>query len=278
MPYVIVERADGYENVRDVLKEVFETFEVEGGLLLKPNFLKFDNPENGCITHPDFIKAILEILKREGVDVKIVEGGFSKYSADLCFERFGLRNMADCINLNKDEFIEVDVNGKKLKRLEIAKSAFKKEFISVPKMKVHHLTKVTLGIKNNVGFLKKPAIYMHADIDEKLVDLLNVFWPKVTIVDGIIGGNYSEMSTKPLKHGVVVAGDNVVAVDYVASQLMGFKDVRHIRIALERYKISEDEIETSRDVEKLKKQYSLSFFSKVLCNLEKTIFKIRSLI
>ncbi|MEM0331578.1 MAG: DUF362 domain-containing protein, partial [Archaeoglobaceae archaeon] len=67
MPYVIVERSDGYENVRDVLKEVFETFEVEEEVLLKPNFLKFDNPENGCITHPDFLKAILEVLNREGV-------------------------------------------------------------------------------------------------------------------------------------------------------------------------------------------------------------------
>ncbi len=278
MPYVIVERVDGYENVRDVLKEVFETFEVEDELLLKPNFLKFDNPENGCITHPDFLKAILEILNMEGVDVKIVEGGFGKDSADLCFERFGLRKIADCINLNKDEFFEVEVNGKKLRRVEVAKSAFNKEFISVPKMKVHHLTKVTLGIKNNIGFLKKPAIYMHACIDEKLVDLLKVFWPKITIVDGIIGGNYSEMSTKPLKHGVIVAGDNVVAVDYVASQLMGFEDVKHVRIALERYKISEDEIETSRDVEKLKKQYSLSFFSQILGTLEKTIFKFGSLV
>ncbi|MDI9646394.1 MAG: DUF362 domain-containing protein [Archaeoglobales archaeon] len=278
MPYVIVERSDGYENVRDVLKEVFETFEVEEEVLLKPNFLKFDNPENGCITHPDFLKAILEVLNREGVDVKIVEGGFSKDSADLCFERFGLKRVAYCINLNKDEFIEVEVKGKKLRRAEIAKSVFNKEFISVPKMKVHHLTKVTLGIKNNIGFLKKPAIYMHACIDEKLADLLKVFWPKITIVDGIIGGNYSEISTKPLKHGVIVAGDNIIAVDYVASQLMGFKDVGHIRVALERYKISEDEIETSRDVEKLKKQYTLSFFSQMLGTLERTVFKIRNLI
>lgn len=165
---------------------------------------------NGCITHPRVIRAVVNFLKDQGIKPIIAEGGFRKNVADECFSAFKLKEVADCINLNREEFIKVEVSGKTLKDVRIARTAFKalnKPFISLPKLKVHGLTRATLGIKNNMGFLKKPAIYMHFKIHQKLVDLLKLFNPALTIIDGVVGGTSSEMRTKPVKHGVMVASN-----------------------------------------------------------------------
>ena len=91
-------------------------------------------------------------------------------------------------------------------------------------------------------------------------------------MDGIIGGTNSEMNTKLVKHGVLVAGNNVVAVDIVSAKLIGFQpeEVEHIRNAMERFGISEDEIEviSNPSIEKLvRTDYRLSLGSRFLGRL-----------
>ncbi len=262
---VMIGRVEDYSKVDCFVEEVFDQFKVkfEDEVLIKPNFLKFDNPLSGSITHPNVVKSVVRVLKEMDTKPIVAEGGFRRDAADECFTAFKLKEIASCVNLNKEKFFDVKVGGKVLKEVKIAKTALKaveKPFISLPKMKVHGLTKVTLGIKNNIGFLKKPAIYMHFRINQKLVDLLNLFNPALTIIDGVIGGETSELSTKPVKHGVMVASDSVVAADIVASKLMGFDDVEHIKIAAREFGI--DSIEVNQDIEEFKVNYSLSFLSR----------------
>lgn len=265
MPKVLVENVESYEAVDKFVDKVYDVFGFKNCSYLKPNFLKFDDPSNGCITHPKVIEAILKCAKEHGHELTIIEGGFYKYTAKKCFEAFGLNKLAKCINLNEEEFVEVEIKGKALKSVKMAKTAVeaRNQFLSVPKLKVHHKTIVTLGIKNNMGFLKKPAIYMHPRISQKLVDLLQFTKPCLTIVDGIIGGNKSESSTVPLKHGVMVASDDVVACDVVCAKLMGFnpRSIKHIRLAMDTYGIKEDEIEIEGTL--IVKKYSLSLFNRL---------------
>lgn len=269
MARVLVEKVESYSEVGRFIEKVFDIFPVESCRFLKPNFLKFDKPENGCITHPEVVKSILKVAKKHGMGFTVIEGGFFKKSANECFKAFELEKIANCVNLNEDEFLEVEINGKALKSVKMAKTAIlaRNEFISVPKMKVHHLTKVTLGIKNNMGFLKKPAVYMHTSIDQKLVDLLRFTRPRLTIIDGIIAGNLSEMFPKPVKHGVMVASDDVVACDFVASWLMNINplEVEHIKLAMEETGIKAEDIEIVGEIEK--KNYSLSLASRILGKL-----------
>jgi uncharacterized protein (DUF362 family) len=247
---------------------------ITGGLNSSLKKLKHDDPKNGCITHPELIKAFLKVAQHHGYDFKVIEGGFYGKSAEKCFREFGLKEITECINLNEDEFQEVEIGGKALKSVKVAKTALKAKdgYVSMPKMKVHHLTKVTLGIKNNMGFLKKPAIYMHPNIHRKLVDLLEFFQPSLVIVDGIIGGTNSEMSTKPIRHGILFVSDNVIAADIVAAKLMGFRpeEIEHIRIAMERFGVEEGDIEilSNPGIEKLvRKDYRLSLGSRFLGRL-----------
>lgn len=266
---VIVEKVESYREVGRFLERVFDLFSIDRCEFLKPNFLKFDNPENGCITHPEVVKSVLKIAKEHGVELTVIEGGFFKNSADECFKAFEIEKFAKCVNLNEDEFVEIQIDGKALKSVKMAKTAVlaRNRFISVPKMKVHHLTKVTLGIKNNMGFLKKPAIYMHPGIHQKLVDLLQFTKPQLTIIDGVIAGNFSEMFPKPMKHGVMIASDNVVACDFVGATLMNINpyEVDHIRIAMESFGLKAEDIEVVGKIDS--KEYSLSFTSRFLGRL-----------
>ncbi len=270
MTTVLVEKVESYEKVGTFVEKVFDLFEISDCKFIKPNFLKFDDPDKGCITHPVLLKEILRCAKEYGMDLTVTEGGFFRKSAEECFRAFGIDKLARCVNLNEDDFLEIKIGGKVLKSVEIARTALeaRRGFISVPKMKVHHLTKVTLGIKNNMGFLKKPAIYMHPQIDQKLVDLLNFICPKITIVDGVVGGNLSEMFPKPIKHGVMVASDDVVACDFVATSLMNVNpfEVGHIRLAIESRGLNVEEIEIIGEAESRK--YSLSLLSKFLGRLK----------
>ncbi len=268
---VLVRRTD-YDGVREFVAEAFEMFRVERKLdnpvYLKPNFLKFTDPATGCITHPSVIRAVVELLKELGYDVVVAEGGFRGDAASKCFAAFGLREIARCVDLNQDRFVRVNIGGRSLEKADVAQTAVeaRRSFISLPKMKVHHLTKVTIGIKNNMGFLKKPAVGMHIGIHGKLVDLLRYFTPRFTIVDGVIGGEASESWTKPVAHGVMLASDNVVACDAVAAELMGFEagEIKHIALAAIELDLDLNGLKTVGDsCEHLRRKYRLSLFSKM---------------
>mgnify|MGYP000280108805 CR=1 FL=1 len=269
---ILVRRVEDYRKVDDFIREAFEIFkpEFQNEVIVKPNFLKFDSPANGCITHPEVVKATAEILKENGHDVIIAEGGFYEDSADECFQEFGLYEIAECININRQKMVSVDINGKALKSAEmgeIALKAMKMPFVSLPKMKVHTLAKTTLGIKNNMGFLRKPAMFMHLKIHQKLVDLLHVLNPEFVIVDGIIGGANSESNTVPVDHGVMIAGNSVIEVDAVSSYLMGFEpeSIGYIRKAAEEFEVNLEGIEIrGDDPEGLRRDYRRNIVGKVL--------------
>ncbi len=166
---VLVERVESYKDAKKFVERVFEIFDPKFKYV-KPNFLKHDNPENGCITHPELLKAVVEVARSYGIEPAVIEGGFYKNSASKCFKEFGLDSFVECINLNEEEFVEIEVGGGALKSVKVSRPALnarKEGYISLPKMKLHHLTKVTLGIKNNMGFLKKPAVYMHPQNSQK---------------------------------------------------------------------------------------------------------------
>jgi len=268
---VLLKRVENYDKVEDFVREAFDLFkpELNETLLVKPNFLKFDNPNNGCITHPEVVRAVVNVLKEENYNPVIAEGGFYRDSADECFDAFNLREIAECRNINLEEKVEVRVDGKALKEVEAGKSildAMSNPFISLPKLKVHTLAKATVAIKNNMGFLKKPAMFMHFRIHQKLVDLLHLLNPAFVIVDGVIGGAGSEMSTKPVRHGVMIAGDNAIEVDTISASLMGFdpEKIGYIKKASKEFGVRLDSIDVKGErMEELRIDYSRNLTGRI---------------
>jgi hypothetical protein len=110
--------------------------------------------------------------------------------------------------------------------------------ISVPTMKTHLLTCVTLGMKNMYGCFPEEdkAKFHRFGIERVVFEVNKAFTPNLTIIDGTIGGEaYGPLSCKPVGLNTIIASNNVVSADSTACQIMGYNplDVIHLKIAQE---------------------------------------------
>jgi uncharacterized protein (DUF362 family) len=72
-------------------------------------------------------------------------------------------------------------------------------------------------------------VVYHKFLDEAIVGINKVLRPHLTIVDGLVG-----LGRHPVKLGLIMAGGDVVSVDWTASQIMGYKPsgVRFLKLAV----------------------------------------------
>ena len=109
-------------------------------------------------------------------------------------------------------------------------------YVSVPKLKTNLYTGVTLGFKNAMGVIPYNLRQRnhHYDIDRKLVEMLWLFRPDLVLIDGVVGGEGEcPAPVDPVDSRVIIAGDQPVETDRVATRVMGFDpaSIRLMRIA-----------------------------------------------
>jgi hypothetical protein len=98
-------------------------------------------------------------------------------------------------------------------------------FVSVPKLKTNLYTGVTLGFKNAMGLLPYNLRQRghHFALDQKVVDILHLFQPDLTIIDGLVGGEGNcPAPVDPVDSRVMLSGNNCLETDRVATRMMGF--------------------------------------------------------
>jgi uncharacterized protein (DUF362 family) len=110
--------------------------------------------------------------------------------------------------------------------------------ISVPTMKTHLLTSITIGMKNMYGTFpqENKAKYHRFGIEEVILDVNRAFTPTLTVIDGTIGGDaWGPLSCTPVYAQTIIASNDVVAADAVACQIMGYDPdkIVHLKIAHE---------------------------------------------
>jgi len=201
-------------------------------------------PDSGIAGDPRLVEALLRLIRNETRPSQIVVADRSSIGADTgeSFEVNGvgaaaLRGGADRIlPLEQDERVMVDVPDPMVLLRPVALSRTMLEadkLIYVPKMKVHKLTNITLAMKMNQGSLDwYDAIRNHgADMHAKMVDMLKVMRPHLSIVDALWpmqgqgpGSPYPKDLIKDFN--VILAGKDPVAVDTVGATIMGF-DAKH---------------------------------------------------
>lgn len=206
-------------------------------IVLKPNFVEFD-PDSAINTNPVLISATVEVFRSLGAaSVTIAEGPGHRRDNEYVLRASGLLDtMRDAkspyVDLNVDRVRAVDAGARytNLGRLYIGETIAGADLlVSMPKMKTHHWAGVTLSMKNMFGIMPG-AIYgwpknvLHfAGIERSILDInaaLNV--PRFNIVDGIVGmeGN-GPIQGRARKSGVLVFGEDPVAVDATTARLMG---------------------------------------------------------
>jgi uncharacterized protein (DUF362 family) len=226
---------DLYDTVRRVLKE--QRLQVRGKrVVLKPNLVEFE-PGSVINTHPLLVHAALEGFRALGAgDVRIAEGpGHRRNTLDLADAAgyfAAIPKFEDVFtDLNLDEVSRVVVPrpSSRLNSLYLPQTALACDLlVSLPKMKTHHWTGATLGMKNFFGLVPGgvygwPKNVLHwAGIHESIADLHNLFPRHYTLVDAIVGmeGN-GPIQGKAKPVGLLVAGRDMPAVDATCCRIMG---------------------------------------------------------
>jgi len=196
-------------------------------ILIKPNYINDRHPSTGVTTDGRVIEGIVKFLKERGKENIIIGEGSGFSDTFKAFKVAGIDKIGEkwnvkLIDLNKDKFVEVyPPNPLSLKKVKVAETALKSVIISVPKLKVHRLATVTLGLKNMMGVLARKGRMHNGHLSENIADLASALKPSLTVIDGIIAGEVDEISGKPVKMDLVIAGVDPVAVDAVGAAVMG---------------------------------------------------------
>ena len=242
---VAIRKARDYNgDLPEIIHETLREFRlpVSGkSVLLKPNLVQAD-PDHVINTHPALIAAVRESFLRLGASrVRVGEGPGLERDVEGILETIRLRHWMgklddQFVDLNLDEVRAVDLRTRasKLRRLFLPVAVLEADLVvSMPKLKTHHWAGVTLSLKNLFGIVPGscygwPKNLLHwAGIGNSILDLATTVRPDFSIVDGIIGmeGNGPTQGTAK-EAGVLIMGDDPVAVDATATRLMGLAPER----------------------------------------------------
>jgi len=212
-------------------------------VLIKVNITIIRTANEGVTTDPRMIEGTIEFLKDQGVkDIAIAEGGgcdVTQAFGELGYNEVAKRQNVRLIDINREEGVPTKVpNPHFIPEFWIAKSVFDYDcIISAPKLKIHALEwQVTLAMKNLMGLLARGKRRSIHSEDRGIVDILQLLKPDLSIIDSVIGGEEHELSSKPVRMDLIIAGKDCVATDAVGAAVMGFYQdgmPRHIKIAQE---------------------------------------------
>jgi len=213
--------------------------EIQGKrILLKPNLVETQIGAEHINTHPLVIRGAIEAFLHLGAaQVLVGEAPGHRRDTLLVLEESGLgeillEDRIKFVDLNYDDFYTVANGGGYAKRLpKLTFPATLKQvdwIVSMPKLKTHHWTGVTLSMKNLFGVMPGivygwPKNPLHwAGIENSILDINATIKPNFAIVDGIIGmeGDGPIMGT-PRPVGAIAMGRNLLAVDATCSRIMG---------------------------------------------------------
>ena len=202
-------------------------------VLLKPNLHAIQQYTTGGTTNPHVVAAVVRWAYKQGAKEVIVGDspffGFSE--PERCFTDTGMGEAvekagAKWVTFGKHSF-RIFRNASRSLPAEIGISEFVfncDKMINTAAMKTHLNCLVTLGMKNLKGCLrsKDKAAFHNTDINRAIVALNKLVKPDLTIVDGTIGmEGMGPAAGTPVNCSLLMAGKDVVAVDSVASSLMG---------------------------------------------------------
>jgi len=246
---------------KDVDKMVAEAIDLLGGIkqfvkdgqkvVIKPNVVhqpavtggpwERRNPQ----IRPEFttdvriVRALAqEMLKAARCTVTVAEG--TPEDLSRLYEFLGYTRMAkdlgiQLVDVDRAERTTVRVDGLAYKEYSLPVVTQTCDvLVNAPAMKTHQLGGVTLGMKNFFGLLPMPKSRFHAKVHAVLCDLTLARKPDLVVIDGLVAmEGQGPLQGTPVVMDLIIAGRDVVAVDAVATAVMGFdpRRVQCLRLA-----------------------------------------------
>ncbi|MGH9432377.1 MAG: DUF362 domain-containing protein [Terriglobia bacterium] len=242
---VCIRRAESYStDLTGVLMESLQEFHIPvrgKSVLLKPNFVGVD-ATGAMNTSPAVAGAAREAFLRLGARrVTVGEGSALERDTWAILESMGLRDYIgpldrNFIDLNTDHVRQVELRTRAscLRRLYLPETVLGADFVvSIPKLKTHRWAGVTLSLKNMFGIVPGscygwPKNILHwARIPQAILDIASTVRADFAIVDGIVGmEGEGPLDGTPKKAGLLVMGNDPVAVDATCARIMGIRPER----------------------------------------------------
>jgi uncharacterized protein (DUF362 family) len=236
------------EQLNQILAEGLRLFPIDvrgKTVLLKPNLVDYI-PGNAINTHPLLVLAAAESFRRLGAkSVLVAEGPGHQRDTQLVLSQSGYQqSLRDekirFVDLNRDELIRTPLRARYtgMKDLWLPRTVLEADFlVSMPKIKAHHWSGVTLSMKNMFGVVPGarygwPKNILHwKGIQESILDLCATVPIHFVIADGIVAmeGN-GPLNGTSRTLGKIVLADDPVAADATCARLMGFDPDRIVHI------------------------------------------------
>lgn len=241
-----------YEDVEQKVKELLDMM---GGIerfaspderiALKANLLTASDPEKAITTHPSLMAAVGQLAKSQGANPFIIDSpsGAYSYSQRSMQRVYKATEMSEAakeadIDLNYDtthqpvSFLE----GHLIKHFDILTPLVEADAVfNLCKLKTHSLMVITGAVKNNFGAIPgraKPGY--HGTLPERglfaqmLLDLADCVNPRLSIMDAVVGMEGDGPGNGDPRHiGLLLASENPLALDIVASEIIGLPPERN---------------------------------------------------
>lgn len=215
-------------------------------VFVKPN-LTWRRPVAGVTTTPAFIEAVVVSLKERAGSIVVGEadGGYHAFTAEEAFKAHGLYELSErygieVVNLSQvpDEKVTLAVAGRPV---AVALPSILLHDVDVvvtlPVPKVHAMTRVSLGFKNQWGCQPGTMrLRNHPEFTRKILGINRLLKPGLALYDGTYFlDKTGPMIGQPVRMDLVIAADDVGAGDLTCCEIMGVnpRRVRHLRLAQE---------------------------------------------
>jgi uncharacterized protein (DUF362 family) len=237
---VAILEAKSYDaSLEDIIRRGIHLFKLDlkgKRIILKPNLVEFD-PKGVINTHPAVIEAAIGSFRSLGArEVVVAEGPGHRRDSEYLLTASGIY---DVIKEHRVRYVDLNTDDVRLTKLRssftnltemyLPETLFNADLlVSMPKLKTHHWAGVTLSLKNMFGVVPGsvygwPKNALHwAGINGSILDINSSLpIPQFAIVDGIVGmeGN-GPLQGQARQSGVLVLGDDFVAVDAISARLM----------------------------------------------------------
>jgi uncharacterized protein (DUF362 family)/Pyruvate/2-oxoacid:ferredoxin oxidoreductase delta subunit len=248
MSKVVIQECNNYE-LYNLIEKINLGIDFLGGwekfirpgmtVLLKVNLISPRSSESAAITHCEFVRALIQILRGKGCEVWIGDssGGAIAGNAPTgrSFVVSGLESVAkeegaEIKNFDREGIVEVDIKDTSFGKMYLAKPMFEADFIiNLPKLKTHMFAIYTGAVKNLYGCipgLRKTIYHRVAPNPKEFGAVLAAINESVKvglhIMDGITAmqGEGPTAGTLYNSKKVLISTDPL-ALDAVASRMIG---------------------------------------------------------
>jgi len=227
-----------YNAVISSLKDIGFNIPQGKSILLKPNIMAQNRPEQHSVTHCTFVEAVVKLLKENDNIITIGESSafYQKGLTELAFDTSRMSHISrkygiKLLPFEKSKLVKITDNIESRIPLYLPEEILNADMVlGLPKLKTHSGLRMSGAVKNMYGCLPggyKQLGHIRTENDLELsdifIDICETVKPSLFIMDAIMGLDGGPSSAGKARFtGRVITSSNAHALDAVAAKILGY--------------------------------------------------------